>query len=267
MYGQLHLARGEPEQVFDRLDEDQRQRLLQRPFFRHQYLPLYSTRVELSAFYYDLRHLLAHDYVVTSGAVRKRYEAEPERFPRQVAFYRDLENYARRVATFGGEDGARGPEIRIYRITPETRSRILADKGALPPDFHHPWLGQVHRPHLLGFLEGVGAHALERGRFEQAALFYRALLEVAPPEDQAFVRERLAYSRLRMGDLARARALYEELLAKRPDDGVALGNLGYVHEKLGDLETARRYYRRCVDEGDNDSARRWARQRLQALAP
>lgn len=253
--------------VFERLDEEQRGRLLERPYYRHQYLPLYSTRVELSAFYYDLRHLLAHDYVITSGAVRRRYEAEPERFPRQVQFYRDLDRTAELAAHFGGPDGARGPEIRIYRITDETRRRLVAERGALEPDFHHAWLDKVHRPHFLGFLEGVAAHATERGRFEQSALFYGALLEVAPEQEQDFILERVAYARLRNGELERARTLYENLLRRDPDSGVALGNLGYVHEKLGDPDTARRYYRRCIEEGDSDSGRRWARQRLEGLAP
>jgi hypothetical protein len=72
--------------------------------------------VDLNAAYYVPGLLRDVDYVVTSAGVRGRFEAQPERFPMQVRFYRWLDRHADRVATFVSGAHVEGPEIRIYRL-------------------------------------------------------------------------------------------------------------------------------------------------------
>ncbi len=88
---------------------------------------------DLSRVFYDPGLFAGTDYVLTSGAVRGRYEAEPERFATQAEFYRFLDHDAERVAGFYSHDEVVGPEIRIYRLGPALRASLAARAGALSP--------------------------------------------------------------------------------------------------------------------------------------
>jgi 4-amino-4-deoxy-L-arabinose transferase-like glycosyltransferase len=107
-----------------------------RPRYALQGLPLYQTRPEESAVFYDVDFYRDADLLVTSSFVRDRYEAEPERFPWQVAFYRALDLRCRRVAEFRPTDGP-GPTILVYhhpeRTLPFGRRERVAGPRALAP--------------------------------------------------------------------------------------------------------------------------------------
>ena len=68
--------------IFARLSPAQQRRLRTGSTFRVISIPMYMSMAELSDFYYDLRHYLPVDIIVTSGTVRDRYERDPERYPR-----------------------------------------------------------------------------------------------------------------------------------------------------------------------------------------
>ncbi len=253
------------EKVFARLNEAQRRVLLQRRFFDYQLIPMYAARVQLSAFYYDLRHYLPYTHLVISGAVRRRYEADPQRFPEQIAFYRDLERFTELVAHFAPGGDRRGPEIWIRRFDPAQKQRLLAERGPLQPGFYRPWIDRLHAPHFLGFVENVALHASKAAMPDVAWLYERALLETCPPEKRRIVRPRAAYTALLAGDLEAADSLYQQVLADDPQNAAALGNLGYVREKQGRLEEAAQAYRRCIEIDRQGQAATWARQRLDAV--
>ncbi len=79
-----------------------------------QYLPMAQVAPERTAGFYDLDLYRAVDLVIVTGSVRGRYQADPARFPRQCAFYAQLDRRFRVAQRFDAK-GCTGPEIVIYR--------------------------------------------------------------------------------------------------------------------------------------------------------
>ncbi len=103
---------------------------------------------------------------------------------------------------------------------------------------------------------GLGLVAHGRGVLERAEAHYARALDLAislgEPAAEAAARRDLGNLSLQRGELDRARAHYEEALAKRPGDdlrleGVVRGNLGIVHQELGELDLALAELRRARD--------------------
>lgn len=256
--------------VFARLSPAQQERFLDQPWCGLLYQPFYVTQPEIAAFYYDIRHVLGYDYVVTSSAVRGRYVDHPDRFPRQAAYYRDLDRYATAVRTFSPGSGFRGPEIRIYSLDEQARRRVLADKGALQAGWYAEFLPTLILPHFHGYLMVAAQHAEQRGQYASADLFYGALLETQPPEQHAAILPRLAEAKLRTGQYPAARELFVRALAAEPDNARANGLLGYALQQLGEREAAVRSYRRALELAergpDNQAVADWVRGRLAGVA-
>jgi Tfp pilus assembly protein PilF len=85
------------------------------------------------------------------------------------------------------------------------------------------------------------------GDMPQAARAYRKLLEAQP--DNADVQNNLAYALLEQGkaeDLAEARKLAEQAVAKSPASGTYLDTLARVHLKAGDLAAAEQAFQRAL---------------------
>lgn len=81
-----------------------------------------------------------------------------------------------------------------------------------------------------------GSELLRQGRVQQAVASFTAALEVRPGEAKALALLGLAY--FRGGQVADARPIYEELVARAPGDASYRLNLGLVHLKLGDATAA-----------------------------
>jgi len=100
------------------LDVDLRKRLLEergtRPFYAIQAMALFQTAPERSEAYYDLSLYPDADVIITTGAVRSRYEREPERFAAQLHFYDEVEKYFQKVHEIDSK-GKKGSSIAIYR--------------------------------------------------------------------------------------------------------------------------------------------------------
>ena len=94
-------------------------------------LPMFQVTPERSEVFYDHALYENADYIVTTGAVRSRYAAEPTRFRRQVAFYDSLETGYDRVAEFPPLGGG-GSLITIYK---NRRQNVPFNKrqGVSPP--------------------------------------------------------------------------------------------------------------------------------------
>lgn len=83
-------------------------------FFALQTIPMSQADPEFTDRYYDPALYRIADYVVITSDIRDRYEAEPERFARQVAFYGAVESGMERAKEFMPGQNP-GPEIVVYR--------------------------------------------------------------------------------------------------------------------------------------------------------
>ena len=93
---------------------------------------VFARAAEFSGVFYDPRLFGSVDYVMTSGAVRDRFEAEPRRYAGPCGLYRLLDATAEVVAWFRPQGATEGPEIIVYRIGSRYRAAIEA-LGPLDP--------------------------------------------------------------------------------------------------------------------------------------
>jgi tetratricopeptide (TPR) repeat protein len=252
--------------AFQRMNEAQQSRLLERPFYRILEIPMYSVRTEYTPFYYDLRHYLAYDWLIITGAVSHRYQAHPDEYPVQNAFYDLLEETADPEWSIRPGGRVRGPSISIYRIDDDFRRTVLDRLGPMSVDFYVQWASHLHAPHFFGFLETIAAHAEFRHRWDQAAVYYETIARASDKDEvRASGFERAAGARFQAGELDRAEDLFREL-ERFPDQRlVALGNLGLIAERRGEIPEARSYYETLVREDPSGEAGTWARSRLAAI--
>lgn len=251
--------------VFAKLSPEQQQRLLTRPYQKFQILPMYSTRVHLTGYYYDLRHFLAYDAIIVSGSVRNRYQKEPARFPRQNQFYADLATYCEEAARFDPGHDARGPQIVVYRWREGGAQELLDARGSLKVSHYREFVDDVHAPDFLGFVEGVAVHAEQEEQWAVASTYYAILMQTAPPENRPWYAERAGITAISAGQLDNAQTMFDWMLARDPRAVVALGNMGLIAERRGDRDAARSWYERCIEADREGSATRWAEQRLRLL--
>lgn len=117
------------------LEEEVRGRVLERmkrtPNYAVQPIPMFSTFPERARPFYDLSLYGMADFIVTSSMVRFRYEREPARFERQIAFYEELTRVFEVVREFKPV-GRPGPTITIYR-NPDRRVPFGGRKKVRPP--------------------------------------------------------------------------------------------------------------------------------------
>jgi hypothetical protein len=98
-----------------------------------QYVDLWPNSSDLNQVFYEpalYRHV---DLVVTSAAIRGRYETDAARYPRQMAFYAMLDRNAREVARFRSTATVSGPEIRVFWLDDRWRSTLKKDSDGLDP--------------------------------------------------------------------------------------------------------------------------------------
>jgi len=252
--------------IFKQLDDAGRRRLASRPWRNHFVVPMYSVRPEGTAAFYDLRHFLGYELVVTSGAVRDRYLAEAERFPRQVQFYHDLERWAPLVHTDGAADGLRGPEIRIHRITDATRQQLRTAKGEITAEEILAGRTGAGARDFTTFVATVAHHAALAERWPQAVPYAAALRAVADAAGRPDATRRLAVALFMNADPAGAEPLFRELAEIPAERVVALGYLGVIAEQRGDSAAAATFYRQVIALDPSGKAGSLARRRLQTLA-
>ncbi len=69
------------------------------PYFQLR-IPMFQVMPERSGVFYDLSLYRSADYIATSSSVRARYEARPDLFMRQIAFYSELDRSFQRLVVF-----------------------------------------------------------------------------------------------------------------------------------------------------------------------
>jgi hypothetical protein len=216
-----------------RLTAAQRRRILEGRAYDVDFIPMYTVQPEWSARYYDLRHFVAHDDVVITDAMRTRYLADTARFAVQVRFYRDLDRFGTLVARYVPGLSVRGPETRIYRLTPETGARLERERG--PLDLTIPPGVPVHWPDELMFLEGMARAAYDKGLWAMAARYYRAMSDeggsAMSEVDRLTLQRMLAVLEARSGHRDEAARLFTVYLAQVPDDTLARAALDSLRTK------------------------------------
>ena len=249
----------------DLLSAEQRARLDRRPAVPYQVIPMYSVRPELAAWFYDLRLWEGYDWIVPSGGVKARYLAEPQRFPRERAFYADLERFTAPAAVFAPGPGARGPEIRIHRLTDEGRARLRSARPPLTLAEQRSWYDRAHRDHLLAAMEVAGRHAEAAGRWAVAVRCAEVMVDLAAAEQAPLARQRLAVTLFHAGRVEEAETLFRALAVLPTVDVTAWGYLGVIAEQKGDAAAARACYGEVIARDPAGDAGRLARRCLAAL--
>jgi hypothetical protein len=101
---------------------------------------------DLDPAFYDPRLLAGVDLIVTSSAVRGRFEGDPGRFPAPNHFYALLDRTAEIAARFGSHGDVTGPSIEVYRLTAHTRAAVDS-LGALDPLWWTAVIPPAYREH------------------------------------------------------------------------------------------------------------------------
>jgi len=246
-------------------------------------LPVFPHRADVNQIFYDPRVFAAADLVMTSSAVRGRFEADTVRFQRQRAVYAWLERHADHVATFSPGERRTGPGIELYRITARAReaaqalgtidplwwaesvprayrdqaSRLLSRAGGVTErdvrtrdGAAAPWvssLSDFYSARIAGFAGDMAIALGELQRFEGARFFATATLELFPADGDATIVYSVASRHL--GQWRKARERLEQ-------------NLEAAGTRGSDPAVRLEYARALAHTGDPSRARR----ELQALA-
>jgi hypothetical protein len=216
--------------VFARLDAATRERLLRHPWVYRYVINVYMTDANGSDLYYDLRHYLLYDYIIVAGSALHRYRALADRFPRQIAFYDDLERYCTLLRHIPASPDRLGPDVWIWAVGPGTR-RIVDDRGPLARGFHADHMRWVRRDDLRSFLTFTGVLATRREDWRTADLYLDTLLELMP-DIRLQLLPTVAEVKYRAGDLLGAAERCAELLRERPDDPRVLALRDAIAQRL-----------------------------------
>lgn len=220
--------------VFARLDEANRERLLKRPSAHRFEINMYITDAHGSDLFYDLRHYLDYNYIVIAGTAYHRYVGLADEFPRQNAFYQDLERYCELVRDFPESPDRLGPDVWIYRISPRTK-QILQDRGRLSRGFYSAYMGTVRRNDLHSFLGFTGDLAMRREDWPNADLYLGTLLDLRPDIRQEILLT-VAYAKYQAGNFIEAAPLCAEFLKHHPGDERAIALAAAIVKDAGELE-------------------------------
>ncbi|HEY6866950.1 MAG TPA: glycosyltransferase family 39 protein [Candidatus Eisenbacteria bacterium] len=217
-------------------------------------LDIFPNAVDFNRVFYDPRLFEAADLVLTSSAVRGRFEADTGRYAVERALYRRLDRAAAIAAAFRPRRPDEGPAITIYRIGPAARAALDSAAALEPlwwaapiPDGYRraatalleprpsgdsarvtalldprgrpsPWvmsLAAVHETYVHPFAREMAIELIGAGRPGAARPFAASNAEMAPGDEETCLL--LATCDERLGDWAAARATVERGLATYPD--------------------------------------------------
>ena len=192
-------------------------------------IPMDAVYPERSGPYYDLGWYADFDYVVTSQGVAERYLTDPERFEKQVRFYRDLETTWTVAAEFSH---ASGPAIRIFR-NPEDVAR--RSDAPLDPELYRNLAG-ANTQLSVRFLTALGKIYNQKGWPAKEAGIYLFLTRLNPADPMPHtLLGNLLYTQ---GDLDAAVGAWANGLQADSTQAVLYLNIGAVHFRKGDMDRA-----------------------------
>lgn len=175
-------------------------------------IPLFQAEPEKTAPYYDLDLYREADVVITTGAVRSRYEADPGRFAAQVAFYHALDRDFELVDLVDAS-GA-GSRISIY-TNPEHVRPFAGRAVTVPAPFTAPSLPPQWRA-WFDYRLGLNFEAF--GHLHPALEIYRRAWPDAVTESETY--RQVAYGIVRtlrlLDRTAEVPGVIEQLTANAP---------------------------------------------------
>lgn len=240
-----------------------------RPRFRLLTMPLFPVEPNRADRFYDSVFMQSADLLVTVGAVRERYEAEPDRFPRQVALYRELEGNWIPLHTFPA--AGLGSPIRLFgrpvagRVAADDQSALrFAEEARNDREFSQ-------------FARSVTQYLLDRERDVEALRLAESLAGFAPdfaanralhatilsasepdralailrqshfqnPGDPAIAKN-LAIASFQSGDFGAGIAVLEAVITRGVEDAEIHGNLANAYLMSGDDKKALQHFRRFL---------------------
>jgi hypothetical protein len=227
-------------------------------------LPLHAVRPEITSAYYDLRHFVDFDAVVTTRAVSDRYRASPLRYPVHNRFYDDLDSYCDLLRVVIPGSGVRGAEIRIYRPSRAGARRLLTERGPLTETFPEEHGKVQSSARLATFCRSLVDGAWAAKDYPQSGFYARVMARYGGGEVRLEGLDLLYRAQLLDNRTSEAEHTLREYLRDRPADAVALACLARIHEARGEVEPARQLYQRAVAV-DREGRVRWVRDRLRGL--
>ena len=161
-----------------------------RPVYAFTALPMFQSSPELSAAFYDVRLYPEADYIVTTGAIRGRYEKDPVKFASHASFYRAIDRQCRQLVDFG-EGGRR---VTVYQTVPREPFARRAGVTAPPELAHNTRTGRE-----AGFYFAMGTNYEYFGHPAQAAASYRSALAYGSANPQVIYGSAFGYARCLAG--------------------------------------------------------------------
>jgi hypothetical protein len=119
-------------------------------------VPIFAHVADFNRLFYDPRLLIGVDYLLTSSAVRGRFEADPRRFAAAGQFYQLLDRSAEVAARFHPRGAVVGPTITIYRLGARMDSLIVARYGSLDPYWWAEPIPAAYRERVESLLRPPG---------------------------------------------------------------------------------------------------------------
>jgi hypothetical protein len=179
-------------------------------------IPVFARAGDVNQLFYDPRLYAAADVVLTSSAVRGRYEAEPDRCVAECRLYRLLDSTAVEAARFAPSGTVAGPEIVVYRIGARARAALGA-AGALPPLWWAERVPPAYRRAAMSCLGQDGADLAVLGPDGAPAPWVRSLVFVFRDQVRPFTTT-MAMNLAQLGRLDAARGFAAAGLTMDPAD-------------------------------------------------
>ena len=205
-------------------------------------LDIFPRAADFNRVFYDPRLVAAADFVLTSSAVRGRFEADTGRYAVEHALYRRLDRAAEVAATFRPRPSDEGPAITIYRLGTTARAE-LDSAGALEPLWWATQIPDAYRRAATALLaapppgDSVRVTALLDARGQPSPW----VLSLAPVHEtyvRPFARA-MALELIGAGHPGAARRFATSNVTMAPGDEEACLVLATCDERLGDWPAAR----------------------------
>ncbi len=177
---------------------------------------VFPSTLDINAIAYDPRLFAMADRVVTSGAVRNRFEADPERFTDECRLYRLLDSTATVEARFEPHDGVAGPVVTVYLLGPLAHA-ALAAAGPLPPLWWAEKIPESYRRAVTVLLQAPWESGAAPRADGTAPLWVRSLAGVYQDRLRPFAND-LATNLVDLGRCDAAQPLVEGTLLVSPRD-------------------------------------------------
>ena len=179
-------------------------------------VPIFRDVSDVNQIFYDRRLFAPADWVVTSSAVRGRYEAQPARYTVECRLYRALDSIATVAARFAPEGGRTGPTIVIYRVSASARA-ALGSEGPLPATW---WAERIPEEYRRESTELLGLPWREDPVRRADGALSPWVLSLAPVFEQKIqpFLNTMAVNLAEVGRCPEARSFADATLAERPED-------------------------------------------------